>query len=120
MTLEINLTANKINDAVLSNQISEILKFKKAKILNLSSNFITENGVAIIIKQLNAHPGLEKVILRGNYISDRVFSILKAGAHGLKKLKYFDFSENREKINRTTVMMEVANLKKMNIFLEMN
>lgn len=117
---EINLSGRLLNDSNISTQFSDILKNKKVKVLNLSNNFITDAGVGLILKNLAQHPSLEKLILRENFIGTDVFKIIKGYASSLKKLKHFDMLENKEKIDRTVLKNEVANLRKANIIVEIS
>lgn len=119
-SLEINLANKRLNDSTLSIQFSEILKHKKAKTLNLTGNFITEVGVGSILKNLAAHPTLEKIILRQNYIGENIFSLLRNSTAIIKKIRFFDVRENQEKIDRSKIKTEVTALKKINIFLEIS
>lgn len=117
---EINLSGRLLNDSNVSTQFSDILKNKKVKVLNLSNNFITDAGVGLILKNLAHHPTLEKLILRENFIGTDVFKIIKGYVSSLKKLKHFDMLENKEKIDRTVMKNEVANLRKANIIVEIS
>lgn len=118
--IEINLVNKRINDSTLSLQFGDILKSKKAKVLNLSANFITEVGVGSLIKNLASHPSIEKIILRENYIGENIFTLLRNSAQILKKIRHFDILDNQEKIDRGKIKTEVTNLRKLNIFLEIN
>lgn len=115
---EITFADKKINDASLFALIPEILKMKKAKVLNLSNNFITDIGVEIIIKNLQNHPSLESVILKNNFIEERIFDVLKVHAKHLKRLNYFCMTENRPLKDRVKIKNAIAELKKVNIRVE--
>ena len=93
---------------------------KRLKVLNLSDNFITESGFALLIKRLAGHPTLEKVVMKRNYMDERLFGHIRSALPYLKKLRHFDFSENRERVNRVVVVAEVAALRKANVIVEVS
>lgn len=108
----------KINDANLQSLIPEIIKNKKARVLNLSNNFITEAGVESLVKKLAGHPTLETIVLKGNYIEDKVFDMLRANAKNLKKLNQFNFAENKTLKDRSKIKLMIAELRKLGIRVE--
>ena len=72
-----------------------------AKVLNLSENVVTNIGFEYLLKNLTAHPSLEKLHLRKNYTDEKVFDILKKYLPRLKKLKYFNLKDNRITFSKT-------------------
>lgn len=108
----------KINDANLQSLIPEIAKNKKARVVNLSNNFITEAGVESLVKKLAGHPTLETIVLKGNYIEDKVFDMLRANAKNLKKLNQFNFAENKTLKDRGKIKVMITELRKLGIRVE--
>lgn len=88
---EINLSRMNINDHAMPQIITEIIKSKKVKAINLSHNSITEIGFEQLLKKLSGHPTLERIYMMNNYLDDSVFVKLDQWSKKLKKINYFNF-----------------------------
>ena len=93
-TTELDFSKKGINDYSLPEILSNVAKNKKAKILNLGFNSISDRGFLQLLKRLSTHPSLEKVFLNHNNLQDGLFLKLEAYARKLKKITYFNFAHN--------------------------
>lgn len=107
---EANMSRMNINDNAVPQIITEIMKNKKLKALNLSHNSITEIGFEQIIKRLALHPTLERIYLMNNYLDDSVFGKIEQWAKKLKKINYFNFQNCSQLKNIPKIKKYVSSL----------
>lgn len=115
---EINLSRMNINDHAIPQIITEILKNKNLKALNLSHNSITEIGFEQLLKKLAMHPTLERIYMMNNYLDDSVFVKLEQWVKKLKKINYFNFQNCSHFKNIVKIKKYVAALSKLGLKID--
>lgn len=115
---EVNLSRMNINDHAVPQIITEIMKNKKVKAINLSHNSITEIGFEQLLKKLSGHPTLERVYLMNNYLDDSVFVKLEQWAKKLKKINYFNLQNCAHFKNMIKIKKYVNSLAKSGIRID--
>ena len=112
---EINLANQDINDSKLYTLITDIQKNRRAKLLNLDGNKISEIGFGMLLSKLASHPCIEVISLSGNLINESVFGKIEEHAQKLKKINHFVFLNSKYFKNKVTVKRAVDSLVKYNI-----
>ena len=112
----INFTNNGIDDNRISDISSNILKNKKVKILDLTSNRITSDGVNFLLKKLAFHPTLERIIFANNNIDESVFKKIEDLSKQFKNIKSINVesnpcTKNLSKAKRTSTALSRINIK---------
>ena len=115
---EVNLSRMNINDHSIPQIITEIIKNKRVKAINLGHNSITEIGFEQLLKKLAAHPSLERVYLMNNYLDDSIFVKLEQYAKKLKKINYFNLQNCSHFKNMAKIKKYVNTLAKSGIKID--
>lgn len=115
---EIDFSRMNINDHAVPQIITELLKKKKVKAINLSHNSITEIGFEQLLKKLSTHPSLERIYMLNNYLDDSVFVKLEQWSKKLKKINYFNFQNCSHFKNIVKIKKYVNSLSKCGIKID--
>lgn len=116
---EINLSSKSINASKIPDILRSIMKNKKAKILNLSYNYLNEKGVEIVLDKIASHPSIDTINFTGNAIDESVFDMLvKKGKTFSKRIRNVIMKEVKSFKSMANIKKQINVLKRMNIKVE--
>lgn len=115
---ELNYSNKDLDDNKLYMLFFEFMKNKKAKVLNLDNNKISEIGFGLMISKLSTHPSLEKISMSNNYANESILDKIIESAKKLKHIRHFVFKNNKYFRKKADIKKGVAALEKLNIKVE--
>ena len=88
------LCKRKIDDDSIHDVAHSVIKNKQVKVVDLSNNMITSEGLVYFLEKVSFHSKLEKIILNGNMLDDTVFKKIEEVSKHLKNIKCFNLEDN--------------------------